>query len=132
MSLSTLSNERLHCSDDVETTYYSALMDSNVEADLVCYSCGNKVPVDCFVKYVQEKAVHSQVFPTCTIQHCAKDPRKKFMAKRARKVDKEWKDAKRMEKRKRAMQILQQTSENVNQNENVMNVEDEETDSVSE
>ena len=97
--------------------------------DLVCYSCGIKVPNECFVKYVNEKAIHSQLFPTCTLQHCGKNSSKKFMSKRARKVDKKWKDVQRIEKRKRALEIIQQNSDNISQDDNEMDVEDEETES---
>ena len=43
-------NEKLHCSDDVEIVYYPALADSKVGAVVVCFSCVTKIPEDIFVK----------------------------------------------------------------------------------
>ena len=73
-------NERLHCSDDIETVFYSSLTDSKISDHLICYSCGDNVPDECFKKYIDEKAIHSQVFPTCTLEKCAKNERKKCSA----------------------------------------------------
>ena len=81
------------------------------------YSSGSIVSNESFSKYIEEKSIHSQVFPTCTIEYCAKNHAKKFVRKRARKIDKEWKDEQRMKQRQEAMGIRMSDAQNIDNNE---------------
>ena len=56
---------------DIETVYYSGLLDSTIQSTMICYACGDKVSDESFIKYVDEKKIHSIVFPTCGISICA-------------------------------------------------------------
>ena len=38
-------NEKLLCKDDVESCYYSSLVDGTANLPLVCYSCGVQLDV---------------------------------------------------------------------------------------
>ena len=73
---------------DIETVYYSGLLDSTIQSPMICYACGDKVSDESFIKYMDEKKMHSIVFPTCGIDMCNKNNAKKFIYKRARKADK--------------------------------------------
>ena len=69
----------------------AGLADMVIE-DAICYACGVKLSLECFSKYIEEKAIRSQVFPTpafptCGMERCKKFNAKLFMQKRARKVD---------------------------------------------
>ena len=92
---------------DIETVYYSGLLDSTIQSPMICYACGDKVSDESFIKYVDEKKMHSIVFPTCGIDMCNKNNAKKFVYKRARKADKKWSDEKRIAKRAKAIQAGQ-------------------------
>ena len=106
-------NERLHCSDDIETVCYSGLTDMALE-DAICYACGEKLSLEIFSKYIEEKAIHSQVFPTCGMERCKKFNAKLFMQKSARRIDRKWKEENRMRKRQRVLQLRQEAAQNVN------------------
>ena len=105
-------NERIHCTDDIETVYYSGLADMALE-DVICYGCGVKLSSEYMGKYIEEKAMHSQVFPTCGKERCTKFNTKLFMSKRARKVDKKWKEEQRMRKRQKAMKLMEDAVQEV-------------------
>ena len=81
--------------------------------EVICYACGVKLSSECIGKYIEEKAIHSQVFLTCGQERCAKFDTKLFMAKRARKVDKKWKDEQRMRKRQKAMKLMEDAVQEV-------------------
>ena len=51
---------------------FSGLLDSTVQSPMICYACGDKVSDESFIKYVDEKKIHSIVFPTCGIDICKK------------------------------------------------------------
>ena len=57
---------------------------------LVCYHCGNELNAECHQKYIESKDIHKTVKPTCTPDHCAKTPAKKWIERSKRKVDKKW------------------------------------------
>ena len=73
---------------DIETVYYSGLLDSTIQSPMICYACSDKVSDESFIKYVDEKKMHSIVFPTFGIDICNKNNAKKFIYKRGRKADK--------------------------------------------
>ena len=83
---------------------------------MICYACGDEVTNESFIKYVDEKKVHSIVFPTCGIDMCNKNNAKKFIFKRARKADKKWVDEQRMAKRVKAIRTRQRASNQLNDN----------------
>ena len=93
------------------TVYYSGLADMAIE-DVICYACGAELSTECMGKYIEEKSIHSQVFPTCGMERCKKFNTKLFMHKRARKIDKKWKDEQRMKKRLRAMKLREEAVQN--------------------
>ena len=68
-------NERLHCSDDIEMVYYSGLADMAID-DAISYACGVKLSLECFSKYIEQKDIHSEVFPTCDAKGCKKYEKK--------------------------------------------------------
>ena len=80
--------------------------------DVICYACGAELSTECMGKYIEEKSIHSQVFPTCGMERCNKFNTKLFMHKRARKIDKKWKDEQRMKKRLRAMKLREEVVQN--------------------
>ena len=51
--------------------YYSGLTDMGLE-DAICYACGEKFSLEIFSKYIEEKAINSQVFPTNGMERCKK------------------------------------------------------------
>ena len=77
-------NERIHCSNHIEIVYYSGLADMAIE-DVICYACGEKLSLELFGKYIEEKAINSQVFPTCGKDRCKKYNTKLFMHKPCRR-----------------------------------------------
>ena len=80
---------------------------------LICYSCGENVNTECFEKYVEMKKQHSTVQPTCGVAYCLKDRKKRFTTKRARKVNKEWKDLERAQQRLHNQRAREQIQENM-------------------
>ena len=99
----------------IETVYYSGLLDSTIQSPMICcYACGDKISDKSFIKYVDEKKMHSIVFPTCGIDMCNKNNAKKFIYKQGRKADKKSSDEKRMAKRAKAIQTRQRASNQSN------------------
>ena len=76
------------------------------------YACGDKLSTECMSKYIEDKSIHSQVFPTCGMERCKKFNTKLFKHKRTRKIDKTWKDEQRMKKRLRAMKLREEAVPN--------------------
>ena len=74
-------NEKIHCSNDIDTVYYPGLLDSTIQSPIICYACGEKVSDESFIKYIDEKKMHSIVFPTCGVDMCDKNNAKKFIYK---------------------------------------------------
>ena len=107
-------NEKIHCFNGIETVYYSGLLDSAIQSPMICYACGDRVSDESFIKYVDEKKMHSIVFPTCGIYMCNKNNAKKFIYKRARKADKKWSYEKRIAKRVKGIQARQRASNQSN------------------
>ena len=103
----------MHCTDDIEIIYYSAVADIAIE-DVICDASGAKLSSECMGKYIEEKAIHSQVFPTCGQKRCAKFNAKLFMSKRAGKVDKKWKDEQRMRKSQKAKKFMEDAAQELN------------------
>ena len=60
-------NEKIHCTNDIETLYYSDLTDMAIE-NVICYAYGVEL---------------SRVLPTCGKERCTKFNTKLFMTKRA-------------------------------------------------
>ena len=75
--------------DDIEAAYHSKLVDKG-DHPLVCYHCGKELNAECHQKYIESKDIHKTVKPTCTPDHCAKRPAKKWIERSKRKVDKKW------------------------------------------
>ena len=84
-----ITNPKLTCKDDIEAAYYSKLVDKG-DHPLVCYHCGKDLNVECHQKNIESKDIHKTVKPTCTPDHCAKRPAKKWIERSKRKVDKKW------------------------------------------
>ena len=69
---------------------------------MICYHCGKELDSECHQKYIESKEIYKQVKPTCTVDHCAKTPQKKWIGRSRRRVDRKW-EQKNWMKRKLTM-----------------------------
>ena len=88
----------LNCTDDIETTVYSKFVDE-VGCEIPCHYCGSPVSKEALKKYVESKKTHSTVYPTCTVEKCAKKKTHKWRDLKKRALNKVYENEKKLKKK---------------------------------
>ena len=112
-----MTNEKLGCDDEIETLYYSTMVDNTQDSEniLICYGCGKKLESDALQKYIGDKTMHKTVKPACTNAKCAVVKKLKWKCGGKRKVDKEWSARNLMRRKLVALQRLEESERRANE-----------------